>query len=220
MKKYVCSICGYVYDEEKGMPEAGIPAGTKWEDLPGNWTCPLCGAAKADFKEQGVTAPAKSVTRVSHEESLHEFSFGELSALCSHLARGCEKQYLQRESELFRELSSYYLQKSAALKEKSKEDLEAMVHDDLSTNYPSANQASDEAGDRGAKRALVWSEKATHILNGLLERYAKEGNGFIENTHVYVCDICGFIYVGETPPEICPICKVPSMKILPVERGQ
>lgn len=52
MKKYVCTICGYIYDEAAGIPNAGIPAGTKWEDLPADWKCPLCGAAKSDFKEQ------------------------------------------------------------------------------------------------------------------------------------------------------------------------
>lgn len=44
MKKYVCSVCGYVYDEEV--------EGTKFEDLPDNWACPLCGVGKELFKEQ------------------------------------------------------------------------------------------------------------------------------------------------------------------------
>ena len=52
MAKYVCSICGYIYDEATGNPEHGIPPGTKWEELPDNWVCPVCGATKADFKKQ------------------------------------------------------------------------------------------------------------------------------------------------------------------------
>ncbi len=52
MKKYVCSICGYVYDEEAGDPENGIEPGTKWEDLPDDWVCPLCGAGKDMFEEE------------------------------------------------------------------------------------------------------------------------------------------------------------------------
>lgn len=52
MKKYVCSICGYVYDEEAGDPENGIEPGTKWEDLPDDWACPLCGAGKEMFEEE------------------------------------------------------------------------------------------------------------------------------------------------------------------------
>ena len=49
MKVYVCSICGYVYAEALGIPETGIAPGTRWEDLPDAWVCPLCKAAKRDF---------------------------------------------------------------------------------------------------------------------------------------------------------------------------
>ena len=48
-KKWECVICGLIYDEEKGMPEEGIEAGTKWEDIPEDWECPECGASKFDF---------------------------------------------------------------------------------------------------------------------------------------------------------------------------
>lgn len=50
MKKYMCLICGFIYDEEKGMPEDGIFPGTKWEDVPLNWSCPDCEARKSDFE--------------------------------------------------------------------------------------------------------------------------------------------------------------------------
>ena len=46
----MCVICGYIYDEKEGWPEDGIVAGTKWEDVPMNWTCPDCGARKEDFE--------------------------------------------------------------------------------------------------------------------------------------------------------------------------
>jgi rubredoxin len=52
MKKYVCKICGYVYDEAAGDPEHNIAPGTKFEDLPDDWTCPLCGVGKDQFEEQ------------------------------------------------------------------------------------------------------------------------------------------------------------------------
>jgi len=51
MKKYQCSICGYVYDPEVGDPENGVDPGTAFEDLPEDWTCPDCGAEKALFEE-------------------------------------------------------------------------------------------------------------------------------------------------------------------------
>jgi rubredoxin len=50
MKTYMCLICGYIYDEGEGDPEAGIPAGTRWDDVPLSWRCPDCGAGKEDFE--------------------------------------------------------------------------------------------------------------------------------------------------------------------------
>ncbi|PFH10674.1 rubredoxin [Collimonas sp. PA-H2] len=49
-KTWMCLICGWVYDEEAGLPEEGIAAGTLWDDVPMNWTCPECGARKEDFE--------------------------------------------------------------------------------------------------------------------------------------------------------------------------
>ena len=53
MKKYVCSICGFVYDEEKGYPEEDIAPGTRWEDVPADFVCPLCKHGAADFEPIG-----------------------------------------------------------------------------------------------------------------------------------------------------------------------
>lgn len=52
MAKYVCSVCGYIYDEAAGIPEDGIAPGTVWADLPEDWTCPVCGAAKSQFDKE------------------------------------------------------------------------------------------------------------------------------------------------------------------------
>lgn len=49
MKRYMCLLCGYIYDEEKGWPDDGIEAGTKWDQVPEDWLCPECGASKSDF---------------------------------------------------------------------------------------------------------------------------------------------------------------------------
>lgn len=51
MKKYECTVCGYIYDEEVGDPDSGIAAGTKWEDIPEDWVCPTCGVGKDEFQE-------------------------------------------------------------------------------------------------------------------------------------------------------------------------
>jgi flavin reductase (DIM6/NTAB) family NADH-FMN oxidoreductase RutF/rubredoxin len=50
--RYVCSVCGYVYDPAKGDPDNGIAPGTKFEDLPESWTCPVCGAEKSKFEKE------------------------------------------------------------------------------------------------------------------------------------------------------------------------
>ena len=49
MKKYICDVCGYVYDPALGDPDNDIPAGTAFEDLPDSWLCPLCGVGKDEF---------------------------------------------------------------------------------------------------------------------------------------------------------------------------
>ena len=51
MKKYVCDVCGWEYDPAVGVPEAGIPAGTAFEDLPEDFECPLCSVGKDQFSE-------------------------------------------------------------------------------------------------------------------------------------------------------------------------
>jgi rubredoxin len=52
MAKYVCDVCGYVYDTELGDPDNGIEPGTAWEDVPEDYVCPLCGAGKDSFSEE------------------------------------------------------------------------------------------------------------------------------------------------------------------------
>lgn len=88
--KYVCQICGYVYDDAKEK----VP----FEELPDDWKCPLCGAAKSDFKPEANGDEKKVVTAIEPMDAdLEKLSAGQLAALCSNLARGCEKQYKQDE---------------------------------------------------------------------------------------------------------------------------
>ena len=86
--------------------------------------------------------------------------------------------------------------------------------------FAAANAAALQEHDRGALRALTWSEKVSLILKSLLIRYGKEGPGMAENTNVFVCTICGFIYIGDNPPQLCPVCKVPSWKFEKIEEGK
>ena len=50
MKRWQCIICGFIYDEEMGIPEDGITEGTRWDDIPDDWMCPDCGVGKEDFE--------------------------------------------------------------------------------------------------------------------------------------------------------------------------
>jgi rubredoxin len=51
MDKYKCMVCGYIYDPAKGDPDSGINPGTSFEQLPDDWTCPVCGAVKESFEK-------------------------------------------------------------------------------------------------------------------------------------------------------------------------
>jgi rubredoxin len=52
MDKYVCTVCGYVYDPGEGDPESGIEPGTPFDELPDDWVCPVCGASKDEFEKE------------------------------------------------------------------------------------------------------------------------------------------------------------------------
>ncbi len=49
MRQWECTVCGFIYDEAKGLPEDGIKPGTSWDDVPDDWECPECGVSKSDF---------------------------------------------------------------------------------------------------------------------------------------------------------------------------
>ena len=55
-------------------------------------------------------------------------------------------------------------------------------------------------------------EKVTNSLYSLLQRYQKSGEALLADTSVWVCSVCGFIYLGDKPPQLCPVCKVPAWK--------
>ena len=206
MKQYVCSICGYVYDEAAGGP---------WEALPDGWKCPLCGADKSAFREKAEPIKVESTPDKPQVEK--ELSAMEMSIICSNLARGCEKQYLPRQAEDFRKLAEFFRSKAEPVREASTQKLLELIEHDLSVGYPYGNAVSSDKPDRGALRCQVWSEKVTRMLQSLLRRYESEGDKMLENTGVWVCTVCGFVYVGDTPPELCPVCKVPSWKFEKVE---
>ncbi len=208
MGKWICGICGYVYDEEKeGKAFAGLPDG---------WVCPLCGADKSQFapekkEEKAAAAPAREHRDVRIDSAL------QLSAVCSNLARGCEKQYQEKEAALYRELAEYFTAAAPEAPDEGLGGLIARLRRDLDEGYPALRESAQTVSDRGTQRICVWGEKVTRMLLSLLERYEREGEDFLKNTQVWICTVCGFLTVGDRPPELCPVCKVPSWKFEAVE---
>ena len=151
------------------------------------------------------------------EEDFMKMSAGELAALCSNLARGCEKQYRAEEAELFRQIADYFTSVNPAVPDADIERLAALFQDDLQNGYPSVKAAADAVGDRGTGRICVWGEKVTNMLDSLIAQYRQEGEAFLAGTQVWVCSVCGFVYTGDEPPEICPVCKVPDWKFEKIE---
>ena len=136
----------------------------------------------------------------------------ELGVVCSNLAKGCEKQYLPEQAAAFTRLANWLKGQAEPVQSAAFESLLEKVEHDLSEGYPAANATAKGNQDRGALRSLVWSEKVTRMLASLLNRYNSEGDAMLENTGVWVCTICGFVYIGDVPPERCPVCKVPGRK--------
>lgn len=142
---------------------------------------------------------------------------GELAAVFSNLARGCEKQYHPEEEARFQELAAYFAGLAPQEPDASVAQLLALFQEDLAQGYPAYQAAAQAAGDRGSQRVRVWGEKATTMVRSLLEQYLRQGEDFLKNTQVWVCTVCGFVYVGDVPPELCPVCKVPAWKFEKVE---
>lgn len=204
--KYICSVCGYIYDEDS--------QNVSFSDLADEWVCVLCGAPKALFNAQEKEKEKIEVKAI--DEDLTELSIGQLAALCSNLARGCRKQYKEEEALLFDKLAEYFTASVGPINDITVEKLAMKLSEDIDL-YPNVRASVDSQKDRGAARVCVWGDKVTRILNSLVERYLKEGEKMLEGKNVYVCSVCGFVYIGDKAPDLCPVCKVPAWKFDKVE---
>ena len=228
--KYECSMCGYIYDEDV--------EGVKFTDLPESWTCPLCGAPKDAFelvKEVNNDAVNEEIKEMAKEEKkelveevketneidedMVELNYQELAALFTSLARGAEKQYLDEESKCFLEIAKYFENNATNDGQKNMDLLSALMDQSLAS-FVSYRTVATSNADRGSLRSITWGEKVTKLAKGLVDRYIKEGDAFLKDTHIFICTVCGFIYVGDKAPEVCPICKVPGFKFEEVKGGK
>lgn len=205
--KYVCSICGYVYDESQ--------EDLMFQQLPESWVCPICKADQSLFvKEEKETKTTDM--NISTEGDI-VYSLGELAAICSNLQRGCEKQYKDEEALLLKTLSDVFTAHVENEDNASVDVLEQLLQEDLSHYYPALHGYAKQVADRGTQRICVWGEKVTAILHSLLMRYRQDQGAFLKNTSVWVCSVCGFVFVGDEAPELCPVCKVPAWKFEKIE---
>lgn len=212
--RYICLVCGYVYDESA---EEAL-----FSTLPDDWKCPLCGAARSDFRPEEQQEPAGTKTSVPpasyDEDTDHPYSPGQLSLICSNLARGCEKQYKQEEAALFRELSDYFRSAVPAVQDAGVQMIAGMLQDDIE-RYAALRAAAVSENDRGAQRVCVWGEKVTRVLSSVVGRYLREGEAMLADTDIWVCTVCGFVWVSDQAPELCPVCRVPAWKFEKIGRS-
>jgi len=221
MEKYVCTICGYVYDSSSGSPETGVSSQTPWHEVPDSWLCPICNATKSQFKEPNINSNSALLLlpETEHEkETLRELNSCELSALFSGLALGSIKQDRLEESILFQELSDYYKTKISLPVEPQWTKLNSLIHYDLEEIYEKAFAIATKYNDRGSLRALTWSEKVTRMNASILQRFLSGELDKMEHLKIYICDVCGFLYLGDEKPVLCPVCKAPPQRILEVHK--
>lgn len=141
---------------------------------------------------------------------MNKYEKESIPVILSNLQKAYEKQQNFEEAERIAKTAEKY-----AAKESSKSDLEAlkvMLDEDISRIYPDLEKKAADLGDRGAQRALLWGKKVTLIQKSLIDRYLKKGEELIESQSLFVCEACGFIFLGSSAPERCPVCKAPDSR--------
>jgi len=195
MAKFVCSVCGYIHEGDE-PPEV----------------CPVCGAPKSMFKPVAEKASEqKTVEKITHVSD-GEYTPLEMSALFSNLANTAEKQYRPEEREMFLKLAAFYEKAAAPAKNPSFKDLDSRLTKDVNSRFAAAKSVASDAQDRGALRALVWSEKVSLMQSALLSQYLEKGEALLAGKKIFVCPICGFISIGDEAPVKCPVCSIPAWK--------
>jgi rubrerythrin len=138
------------------------------------------------------------------------------SPILSNLAKACEKQYRAREAELFRILAAYFDQEPVSKPgDKLANSFSGLISDlnaDEATFLEPIRNAAAAVADRGALRMATWGGKVNAIQKSATERYEKKGDELLEGKSVFVCEACGFLFIGDQAPELCPVCKVQSFR--------
>lgn len=162
------------------------------------------------------TAKAEEILEKPHTEK--ELSPMEMSIIAPILQEGAKSSICPKNPRALENSQNSSI-KAEPVSNAGTETLLELINHDISVGFPYGKSAAEEQPDRGALRCQVWAEKVTRMLQSLLTRYEVEGNKMLENTGVYVCTVCGFVFVGDAPPALCPVCKVPAWKFEKIEGG-
>ena len=132
MKKYLCTVCGHFYDEDAGDEKNHIAKQTAFESLPEKWVCPVCGAFRSQFRELNMP---NSGAKPEHL-SVSSLSALKGSAICSNLAKGCEKQNKADEASIYHSLAKELKSSVTPAGSASFSDLKKRVEHDISSLIP------------------------------------------------------------------------------------
>ena len=103
----------------------------------------------------------------------------------------------------YKDLKAYLNDAYYEIKRHEIDNLSNMIMSDINEKYVEVNNVAKVNGDRGAARVCVWGEKVTRMLNSLVNRYIEKGEEIFEDSEVWLCTTCGFIFIGKNPPEKC-----------------
>ena len=144
-----------------------------------------------------------------HKTKTDDLGSNALSIIFSNLAKASEKQQKYELQAAYSGLADEYREsKNGADLASIKEDLVKTLAED----YPDVQAEAKALNDRGVQRALVWGQKVTTIQKSLIDRYLSKGEALTEGKDIYICEACGFIYLGTETPVLCPVCKAPSSR--------
>lgn len=143
----------------------------------------------------------------------------------SNLAKACEKQTRSREAELLWKIAEYFdgsglsatwgenrNSSDSAQAPSTFAEFAAAFGADESGYLAPVRDAAASDHDRGALRMATWASKVNAIQKSIAERYAKKGESLVEGRSIFVCEACGFIFIGDEAPAVCPVCKAPAMR--------
>lgn len=143
-----------------------------------------------------------------------DLSDNALSIIFSNLAKAAEKQQKYEISAAYLKLADSYKKSDRSCDLSSiKEELNVS----LTEEYPQLKTLAEEKGDRGVQRALIWGQKVTAIQKSLIDRYLSKGEALTDGKEIYLCEACGFIFLGTETPALCPVCKAPISRFSKIQ---